>query len=366
MAAANELLVDLPRGPGVYLFFDASERLLYVGKSIRIRERVQSYFREDGGHSRRTSRLKLEIARIESVPCGSELEAMLLEGQLIRTRMPLYNVRGRRSRHYPFIRIIDQPWPRVEVTYEIQEGEGRYFGPFLGEHFVREILDALRPLFRWRSCFPLASRACFEHTTGRCSAPCVGAVAAEQYEAQIEELASLLAGLDDSPLRRLEDDMHRAAQALQFERAAILRDRLTLLRPWWERRRGMLSVIAELEILIVLPGVEKGTSVWLLVRRGRLVHTEATARPSRAKELETILFTALQSPPPSLAVQQNELDQINLLVAWLHRHRDDGCCVNLSGRSFDDSMSEAWRIARRYENALPENQADDLADIKER
>lgn len=348
MSKLSALISELPRGPGVYLFFDAAARLLYVGKSIRVRQRVQSYFREDGGHSRRTARLKSEVARIETQMCGSELEAMLLESDLIRTRMPLYNVQGRRCRHYPFIKIYREEWPRVELTYEMRDDGSHYFGPFTGEHQVKEVLDALRSVFRWRSCSPMASRTCFEHTVGRCSAPCVGAVSPEAYDAQVAELGRWLAGVDEAPLRRVESEMKAAADALEFERAAVLRDRLTILRPWWERRRGVLNTMAELEVLVVLPGLEPATTLWLLIRRGRLVHTERDVRVEHAAVLREMWARKLAEPPPSLAVKQEELGQINLLVGWLHRQQRRGPCVSVTGRSLEDTLAEAWTLARGY------------------
>jgi excinuclease ABC subunit C len=287
---------------------------------------------------------------------------MLLESELIRTRLPLYNVQGRRCRHYPFIKITREPWPRVELTYDMHDDGSQYFGPFTGDHGVREVLDALRPLFRWRSCAPLASRSCFEHTTGRCAAPCVGAVSKATYDAQLEELATLLAGLNDAPLRRLERAMTVAAEAQEFEKAAVLRDRLAILRPWWERRRGVLSAIADLETLVVLPGVEAGTTVWLLVRRGRLVHTETAVRPEQAPKLARVWEARLTEPPPSLAVRQEELDQINLIVGWLYRHRESGPCINLSERPLREALRDAWAIARGYDKV----QEGALAPISER
>lgn len=348
MSRVHDLISELPRGPGVYLFFDATARLLYVGKSIRVRQRVQSYFREDGGHSRRTARLKQEVARIETQPCGSELEAMLLESELIRTRMPLYNVQGRRSRHYPFIKIYDELWPRVELTYDMHDDGSQYFGPFTGEHSVKEVLDALRSVFRWRSCAPLAARTCFEHTVGRCAAPCVGAVTQEAYQAQVAELGRWLSGVDDAPLRRLSREMDSAAQALEFERAAVLRDRLAVLSPWWERRKGLLNAMAELETLVVLPGLEPTTTLWLLIRRGRLVHTERHVRLEHAATMRETYTRLLAEPPPSLAVKQEELDQINLLMGWLYRQQRRGPCVTVAGRPLDEALDEAWRLAQGY------------------
>ena len=177
----------LPTSPGVYSFYDAAGRLLYVGKSVNVRTRVRSYFRPGGGHSRRTERLKDEAARIAVEPCGTELEALLVESQAIKRLQPLYNVMGRTYKHYPFIKIPDERFPRVQLTYQLEDDGARYYGPFPSEYRAREALEAMRPLFRWRSCQPLESRECLEASIGRCSAPCVGRTSETAYMQAIAE-----------------------------------------------------------------------------------------------------------------------------------------------------------------------------------
>lgn len=341
----------LPARPGVYLFYDADETLLYVGKAVSLRSRVRSYFGPNGGHTHRTARLKQEAARLETIPCGSELEALLVESRTIKARAPLYNVLGRTYRHYPFIKIPNEPFPRVQLTYELVDDGGTYFGPFPGEYRAREALDAMRPLFRWRSCAPLDSRACFEHTIGRCSAPCVGLVDEAAYAAGLEELAAFLGGGAGEVLGRLERDMEAAAEALQFERAAVLRDRLGMLAPWVARQGALQAAIAELDALIVLPSAEAGAALWLVVRRGRLVHTEQAVTPRRARGVEKRVAAALAAPPPSLSVKQIELDEINIIAGWLHKHRDEGCAVSLQARPLEDALREAWAVSAGMHDA---------------
>lgn len=345
MAELREYIRGLAERPGVYLFFDAGDRLLYVGKSVNLRNRVRSYFREDGGHSRRTARLKEEVARIETVTCGSELEALLLESRLIKQRLPLYNVMGRSYRHYPFIKIVPEAFPRVLLTYDLVDDGGRYFGPFPGELRAREVLEALRPMFRWRSCNPLANRVCFEQAIGRCAAPCVGLVEASGYEAAMADLTAFLGGSPQGVLARLEADMAEAAAGLRFERAAVLRDRLALLRPWVDRQLVLQRAVAELDALIVLPAVVPGATLWLLVRRGRLVHTEPDVTPRRLSGVRRRLLAALEAPPPSLAVRQEELDELNLLTHWLHRNRSGGTAVPVDPEQPEACLEAARAVA---------------------
>ncbi|MEB3221999.1 MAG: GIY-YIG nuclease family protein [Candidatus Sericytochromatia bacterium] len=345
MVDLTDTIKALPGRPGVYQFFDARDRLLYVGKSVNLKERVRSYFRADGGHSRRTSRLRDEADRIEVEECGSELEALILENRLIKQRQPLYNVMGRRHRHYPFIKITAEAFPRVLLSYELVADGGRYFGPFPGEYRAKEALEALRPQFQWRSCQPMPTRACFEHDIGRCRAPCLGAVDAAAYAAELESLAEFLAGSPGRVMAGLEEAMREAAGALAFERAAVLRDRMALLQPWVARQQAVQRAVTELDALVVLPAVEADATLWLVIRRGRLVHTERNVRRSKARSVATRLARAVSAPPPSLALRQEELDEVNLLAHWLHRHRHGGSTHPLDPARWAETLEDAWRSA---------------------
>lgn len=337
----------LPARPGVYLFYDEDDRLLYIGKSVNIRSRVRTYFGPDGGHTHRTARLKSEAARIEALVCGSELEALLVESRLIKARIPLYNIMGRTYRHYPFIKIPAEPFPRVHLTYDLVDDGGTYFGPFPGEIRARDALEAMRPLFKWRSCTSLPDRACLEQAIGRCAAPCVGAVDATRYAAAMAELHGFLGGAAASILNRLEADMRAAAEELQFERARVLRDRLAMLAPWVTRQNAFQAAIADLDAVIVLPAVEPDASLWLVVRRGRLVHTESHVTRRRARGIGKRMLAALEGPPPSLTVQQAELDEINIISAWLHKHRAGGRAVSLAGLTPTHALEAAWQTTTR-------------------
>lgn len=352
MSDLKSQLGQLPQCPGVYRFFDEKGRLLYIGKSVNLRTRVRSYFRADGGHSYRTERIKDEARRIEVTRCGSELEALLLESRLIKRDLPPYNVLGRNYRHFPFIKIPNEPFPRVELTYELVDDGGTYFGPFPGEYRAREALDAMRPLFKWRSCAPLDSRACFEQAIGRCSAPCVGAIDAKGYADSLQALAGFLSGDGDRQLAEMEATMHAAAEDLQFERAAIIRNRLAMLRPMVQRQGALQAAIAELDCLVVLPATEPGASLWLVVRRGRLVHTEQDVTRRRRKGVADRIARVLAAPPPSLTVQQWELDELNIIAGWLHKNRTSERAISLANRPLDEALQEAFALCEPAPKAV--------------
>ncbi|MDB5097325.1 MAG: uvrC [Cyanobacteria bacterium RYN_339] len=337
----DQQIRELPSTPGVYRFYDAMDRLLYIGKSVNLRTRVRSYFRRDGGHSYRTDRIKDEARRIEVTACGSELEALLVESQQIKRWLPPYNVLGRNYRHFPFIKIPNEPFARVEITYQLEDDGGTYFGPFPGINRVREALDAMHPQFRWRTCGQLPDRACFEQAIGRCSAPCVGAVGPAAYQEQLDALAAFLTGDGDRQILEMEQRMHAAAEALEFERARIMRDRIATLLPLIRRQGALQAALSELDCLVVLPAAKPGEHLWLVVRRGRLVHKEPDVTPRRRRGLLTRLAKVMAAPPPNLAVQQWELDEINIIAAWLHKNRTNEAAIGLANRPLAEAVDEA-------------------------
>lgn len=326
-------LSDLPTVPGVYLFSDATGETLYIGKSVNVRERVRSYFRKHGGHSRRTEHLKNEVARIRIVPTGNELEALLLESQLIKQYQPPYNVRGRRYEHYPFVKITHEPYPRILVTRFLEDDGAQYFGPFHSANRLSETLEALQPLMGWRRCHQLEPTPCVYAQIGRCLAPCSGAADAA-YAEMIRQVGALLRGDPGPVLSELRSQMQAASEALEFERAARLRDRLYPLLKLVERQERLRSALSELDTVIVVPSLSEAmepTASVLAIRAARRVGTfvmraeDVAAYPQRRrtrKRLERFLNDRfLVQPPPPTRISAVELDEVQIVGSWLFRQR---------------------------------------------
>lgn len=321
-----DALETLPCSPGVYLFHGDEDDLLYIGKSVNLRARVQSYFRVDGGHNRRTARLKHEVRRIAIQQTGSELEALLLESRLIKAQQPRYNVRGRRYEHYPFLKITEERYPQVLVTRSLTEDGGRYFGPFQSAQMLHAVQEALGPLFQVRSCTELQARPCLQHDIGRCMAPCAGQVDAAYREA-IDHLEAVLAGKGEWPLSSLRGQMLSASDAHEFERAARLRDRLHALMRLIEQQASLRHTVDALDVLVVLPGFPAPAVTFLAVRRARWV-AQLTLTPAdfetreAMQRLKGLLVKAFViDPVPSAHIRQEELDEVQIVGAWLYRRR---------------------------------------------
>lgn len=229
-------LAHLPDTPGVYLWRAADGTVLYVGKAKRLRPRVRSYFASDHEASPKTRLLVQQIADLDTIVVPSETHALILESNLIKEHRPRFNVMLRDDKSYPYIKVtLQEPYPRVFVTRRLVSDGGRYFGPYTDVAAMRRALEVVKRIFTVRSCrydMPreMPERACLDYHIGRCKAPCVGLQSVEDYRAMIDEVVIFLDGRADEVVKRVRERMERASEALDFERAAELRDALARLQ----------------------------------------------------------------------------------------------------------------------------------------
>lgn len=225
----EQSLDALPGSPGVYLFRDARQRLLYVGKARDLRQRVRSHFQSRPVNARQANMVEA-VRSIDVVLTKSETEALVLENSLIKNNKPIYNVMLRDDKTYPYACITKETFPRVIVTRVRQGGRGRFFGPFPSARAVRQAIRLIHQYFKIRNCRLDLSRQdhrpCLQYHFGRCDAPCAGWVTAEQYAEGVHHAELFLSGKTDHLIRKVSDAMTRASRALAFERAAYYRDLL--------------------------------------------------------------------------------------------------------------------------------------------
>ena len=232
----------LPERPGVYLMRDARERVLYVGKAKRLRTRVRSYFGSGRSMEPKVRMLARQVATVDHVVTASEAEALHLEASLVKRHQPAYNVRLKDDKHYPYLKVDSQnPWPRVTITRRVEDDGARYFGPYASAGSVRSTLGIVKKLFPWRSCTKTITgtdpRPCLDYYIKRCIAPCTSYCTPEEYEQVIRKTVLFLEGRSDEVLGHVEEEMQAAATALDFERAARLRDQAGAIRAVTERQR---------------------------------------------------------------------------------------------------------------------------------
>ena len=234
----------LPTCPGCYLM-KSEGRIIYVGKAVNLKNRVRQYFQSAKDHTVKVRAMVSRIDDFDIVLCDTNLEALILECNLIKLHRPQYNILLKDDKHYPYLRIdVTQDYPRVELVRRVEKDRARYFGPYMGATSVREVMDVLRGLFPLRTCaMPIRPgmnrRPCLHHQVGECLAPCAGLTTPEAYGAVVREVLDFLGGKPDGVLERLEGQMREAAAAMRFEQAAQLRDRIRDVQGLMERQKAI-------------------------------------------------------------------------------------------------------------------------------
>lgn len=316
---------NLSTAPGVYRMYAADDTLLYVGKAGALRKRVGSYF-NGSPKSTRIMMMLSQVARMDVTVTRTEAEALLLENQLIKSLSPRYNVSLRDDKTYPHVLLTRDEWPRIGLHRGPRSVPGRYFGPYPGVTAVRETLNLMHKLFKLRSCedsvFRNRSRPCLQYQIGRCSAPCVGLVPAEEYAEAVRRSSMFLEGKSDQLGEELVQSMQRASEELEFERAARLRDLIASLRSM-QNRQYVDGRAADLDVLAC--AVQGGSACVLLLafRDGRNLGTRAFfPRTNGEDSADEVLaafvsqYYAEQTPPREILLDR-EIPDADLIEAAL-------------------------------------------------
>jgi len=321
-----------PEKPGVYLMKDKNKQTIYVGKAKNLKDRLSSYYSQPLGYTRKMDGLLQSVYEIETRVLGSELEALLVESRLIKELQPTYNVQLRNYEAYPFIKIdIQHPFPRIYATREVAADGARYFGPFRSRHVVDLTIELVQKIFPIRTCTrslpPQAkpSDPCLRLHLDRCPGPCRGDVDSESYRAIIDQVCAFLGGEREDLLERLRRRMFEAAQQLNFERAAWLRDAIRSADEVLIGQRLITGAVEANNLFIVYLSAQEGCNEIFLIRHGRLMQQRCVPHTQEAMHLvvqELLAFADTLGKPPAI-VGQAEVDQINIISRWIHRHSDD-------------------------------------------
>ncbi len=275
----KSVLDSLPKQPGVYQFFDAEGEVMYVGKAIDLRNRVRSYFHASAQRGHKVTRLVEGMATIEWIVTASELEALLLEMNLIKRHRPRFNVLMRDDKCYPYIAVTwGEDFPKVYATRKVRQDGSRYFGPYTSAAAMHESLHTLRKIFPYLDCERTITgsdaRACLYHDLGRCLAPCIGAVDRAEYRAMIDRLCRFLEGDSGTVMRDLETEMRAHAERQEYELAARARDRLDALAKVIEHQRVITPGLADQDVIAVAREDGAAVAQVFFVRNGKMMGRE--------------------------------------------------------------------------------------------
>ncbi len=329
----TEQIRGLPTSPGVYLMKDAEGNILYVGKAANLRHRVGSYF---GAGQKLTPKLQRMVSRVDDLDyfvATSEQEALILELNLIKRHHPRYNVRLKDDKTFPYLKIdAGEDWPRVYITRRLEEDGGRYFGPFASAKSVRQTLKLIKGIFPFRSCSkPITStdlRACLDYDIGHCLAPCIGAVSRKEYAEVIKQVILFLEGKQERVVQELESKMNKAAEALDFERAAMLRDQIQAVDRVVEGQRIATTVKGEQDVIAFAGDKDQACVQVFFVRSGKLIGRESfLLQGTRYEEPSQIMtsfikqFYASSPHIPPLLLLQHPVEDMAMIQNWLQGKR---------------------------------------------
>ena len=275
----NEELKKLPTCPGVYMHKDRLGAVIYVGKAVNLRNRVRQYFRNSSQHSPKVRSMVSNIAEFDYITCGTEMEALILECNLIKKYMPKYNILLKDDKTYPYIEVtMSEEFPRVIRTREVKRDENRYFGPYSDSTAVWRILKMIDEMYPLKKCstlhFPENTRPCLNYFIGKCKGICVGKADREEYLEMIRDILGILGGKDAGVIRKLEGKMMEASDALKYEEAAKYRDYIRALRSLSEKQRATMVREHDIDILIPIRTHHNQIVAQYRVREGKMIGRE--------------------------------------------------------------------------------------------
>ena len=289
---------SLPLAPGVYLMKNARHEVIYVGKAKRLKNRVSQYFQSGSGHNLKTHVMVGQVDDFDTIIVRSEFEALVLENSLIKQHMPRYNILLKDGKGYPFVRLSNESYPRFSLVNRRERDEARYFGPFGGRLETRHALDAIQAALKLPVCsrrFPRdigKERPCLNHHMGRCDGFCRGVPDGEEYRRRIEQAVLLMTGKMDQVTGEMEAQMAQAAENLQFERAAELRDQIRAIQTLGKRQRVIAANVADTDIWGLYREARCCYAV-LHYEQGQLIYREAEVFSAPAAEEPEEMLAAL-------------------------------------------------------------------------
>ncbi|HKJ27058.1 MAG TPA: excinuclease ABC subunit UvrC, partial [Anaerolineales bacterium] len=381
-----QLILDtLPTKPGCYIMKDKNGKVIYVGKAINLRNRVRSYFHQSAQHTHKIKELVKRIADIDFIITGSELEALILEMNLIKQHRPRYNVRLKDDKRYPYIKVHWQdPFPKVTVTRMMRKDGARYFGPYYSVWAVHKTLDVLRRIFPYLTCDREITgedtRACMYYDIKLCTAPCIGKVNQEEYRQMIDDLCAFLNGRTEEITSRLEVEMAAHSEKMEFEQAAVKRDQLKAIEEIVKRQRVFDTEYIDTDVIAMARSEREACIQIFFIRGGKMIGREyflmEGADDTQDDEvLEEFIkqFYEQAASVPKEVLLPTDIEEAAIIKQWLRKHSDQKVEIKIPrrGKKKDlirmatDNASETLSSLQQQWESDKHKQTESLGELQE-
>lgn len=342
----QEQLKLLPTNPGVYLMKNEQAKIIYVGKAINLKNRVKSYFQSSKNHSPKVKSMVEKISDFEYIITANEIEALILECNLIKKYRPKYNISLRDDKTYPYIKVtLNEDYPTVSITRKILKDGAKYFGPYTSAGAVHEVLNLLKKLFQIRSCRQMnTKRPCLEFHIKRCLAPCTGRVAKSEYREMIKSLCLFLEGRNEVVLKELTSRMQIAAENFQFELAAKLRDQVLAIEKI-SAKQNIIIGSSDQDIIGLARKADEACIQIFFIRSGKMIGRDHFLLNGTEDETDSALLNAFLEQYynkatfiPKEILLPAEIENEEILSAWLSQKKNGKVSFGLPQRGVKKEM----------------------------
>lgn len=360
----EDKLKNLPEKPGVYIMKDESNEIIYVGKAISLKNRVRQYFQSSRGHSPKVVAMVERIRDLEYIITDSELEALILECNLIKKHRPKYNILLKDDKHYPYIKVtVNEAFPRIMITRDIKKDGAKYFGPYTDKFAVNRTIEVINKLFPIRSCskniekIAGKERPCLNYHINRCMAPCQGNVSKDKYREVVNGIIMVLDGKQEELIKELDQKMQAAAENLDFERAAELRDSIAAVRKIAEKQKIISSSMADQDVIAMARQDGEACMQVFFIRGGKLNGREhflldGGDLDDQGEVISSFIkqFYNGDTFVPKEIILQKSIEDIEVLESWLSDKR--GSKVKLTAPQRGEKQKLVEMVRKNAEDTI--------------
>jgi len=332
----QEELKKLPEKPGVYIMKDVNGEIIYVGKAVVLKNRVRQYFQSLSNQTPKVQAMVRRIKEFEYIVTDTELEALILECNLIKKYRPKFNIMLKDDKNYPYIKVtMNEEYPRILMTRKVEKDGAKYFGPYTSAFAVKNTIDLIKKLFPIKSCNKVFTkdgkkqRPCLNYHIYQCLGPCQGDVNKQEYRALMDDICSFLGGKQDEIIKRLEDEMLKASENMEFEKAASLRDKISSLRHIAQKQKVVSNVMSDQDVIAFSKDPTDYCVQVFFIRGGKLIGREHFIFEGVGDVSDSELMTSFikqfytsAAYVPSEIVLQEDIDEADIIERWLSSKRE--------------------------------------------